>query len=117
MSIAANHSSEHLSMGSQVSTTHPSQAEINRQETQMSKLLTALVAGIGFWIDPAAAATIHFDLGNAKANEQIAQKPLGPNATTELQTRYGRFCVAPLPTSLHLDFPSNFTVVSRCATF
>jgi hypothetical protein len=77
-----------------------------------------LVAGFGFGINAAAAQIIHFDLKERSApDEQIAPKPVGPNGTMELQTRYGRFCIVPLPASLPSDLTGSLPLASRCAMF
>jgi hypothetical protein len=85
----------------------------------MSKLAYALlVAGFGFGINAAAAQIIHFDLKERSApDEQITPKPVGPNATMELQTRYGRFCIAPPPAFLPSDLAASPPLASRCAMF
>lgn len=85
----------------------------------MSKLPTVLlVAGFAFGISSAVAQTVQFDLQKSRVPEhQITQKPVGPNATMELQTRYGRFCIAPLPAATRSDLAGGLTLASRCAMF
>ena len=85
----------------------------------MSKLPTALLAaGFAFGINTAAGQNVEFDPQNAKTPEQqITQNQVDPNATWELQTRYGRFCIAPPAAFPHSDLARSLTLASRCAMF
>jgi hypothetical protein len=50
-------------------------------------------------------------------------RPLDPvedrllSGALEVHTRYGRFCIAPLPTYLSSDLAGGLTLASRCAMF
>ncbi|HEU5282297.1 MAG TPA: hypothetical protein VFU53_00670 [Burkholderiales bacterium] len=50
-------------------------------------------------------------------------RPLDPvedrlvSGAIEVDTRYGRFCIAPLPTYLSSDLAGGLTLASRCAMF
>jgi hypothetical protein len=50
-------------------------------------------------------------------------RPLDPvedrllSGALEVNTRYGRFCIAPLPTYLSSDLAGGLTLASRCAMF
>lgn len=49
-------------------------------------------------------------------------RPLDPveaplPSAIEVNTRYGRFCIAPLPTYLSSDLAGGLTLASRCAIF
>lgn len=55
-------------------------------------------------------------LAEDRARALPSERHLASGAT-ELQTRYGRFCINPLPAYLYSDLAGTLTLASRCAMF